>query len=97
MWFRWKNRGFMRAAGWALMLATGCVAAVSADLEKEGQESMEEELKTGPRNVVEERVSNLVRRMTLDEKIRYLAGTGFDFEAGLIGETQPLPRLGIPA
>jgi beta-glucosidase len=33
--------------------------------------------------------------MTLDEKINYLGGTGF-VNGEKIGETQPLPRLGIP-
>jgi beta-glucosidase len=39
--------------------------------------------------VVESRVAGLVSRMTLDEKITLIAGTGFD--------TAPLERLGIPA
>lgn len=42
-----------------------------------------------------ERVRDLVSRMTLDEKISYLGGIGF-VEGKVIGETQPLARLGIP-
>jgi beta-glucosidase len=45
---------------------------------------------------VEERIDDLLRRMTLDEKISYLAGAGFSPSEGVIGETQPLARLGIP-
>ena len=43
----------------------------------------------------EERVVDLVGRMTLDEKIAYLGGTGF-INKKVIGETQPIVRLGIP-
>jgi beta-glucosidase len=39
--------------------------------------------------VAEQKVENLVSRMTLDEKIDLLSGTGF--------ETKPIARLGIPA
>ncbi|MGC8825054.1 MAG: glycoside hydrolase family 3 C-terminal domain-containing protein [Bacteroidales bacterium] len=44
-----------------------------------------------PTRPVEERVSDLLSRMTLDEKLLLLSGdsTGFD--------TRPIPRLGIPA
>lgn len=38
---------------------------------------------------VEERVRDLVTRMTLEEKVHFLGGTGFT--------TQPVERLGIPA
>ncbi|MGN6367153.1 MAG: glycoside hydrolase family 3 C-terminal domain-containing protein [Phycisphaerae bacterium] len=38
---------------------------------------------------VEQRVADLLQRLTLDEKILLLGGTGFT--------TQPIPRLGIPA
>lgn len=38
---------------------------------------------------VDARVEDLLSRMTLDEKLSMLAGTGFD--------TAPVPRLGIPA
>lgn len=43
----------------------------------------------------EARIEDLVRRMTLDEKIVYMGGTGFS-ESVVIGETQPLARLGVP-
>ncbi len=50
-----------------------------------------------PAKPVEERVADLVGRMTLDEKIAYMAGTTFKIEPlEVIGETQPIPRLGIP-
>src|SRR5210317_1596056 len=49
-----------------------------------------------PSESAEARVDDLVDRMTVDEKITYLAGTGFDMDAGIIGETHPLPRLGVP-
>ncbi|HOK51491.1 MAG TPA: glycoside hydrolase family 3 N-terminal domain-containing protein, partial [Bacteroidales bacterium] len=44
-----------------------------------------------PSRPVEERVNDLLSRMTLDEKLLLLSGdsTGFD--------TRPIPRLGIPA
>ncbi len=42
-----------------------------------------------PSPVVEARVEGLLSRMTLEEKLSMLAGTGFD--------TAPVPRLGIPA
>jgi beta-glucosidase len=42
-----------------------------------------------PSLVVESRVEDLLARMTLEEKLSLLAGTGFD--------TAPIPRLGIPA
>lgn len=41
------------------------------------------------------RVKDLVSRMTLDEKIDYLGGTGF-ISKKKIGETQPLTRFGLP-
>ena len=43
-----------------------------------------------------ERVKNLINQMTLEEKIKYLGGTGF-VEGQKIGETQPLHHLGIPS
>lgn len=43
----------------------------------------------------EARAKDLVSRMTLDEKIGYLGGTGFA-DRKVIGETQPLARLGVP-
>ena len=42
------------------------------------------------------RVNNLINQMTLDEKIKFLGGTGF-VEGEKIGETKSLQRLGIPA
>ena len=45
---------------------------------------------------VKERISDLLSKMTLDEKINYLGGTGF-IDQKKIGETQPLYRLGLPA
>ena len=46
---------------------------------------------------VGQRVVDLISRMTLDEKISYLAGTGFKVDPlEVIGETQPLARLGVP-
>ncbi len=42
-----------------------------------------------PNLSVEQRVEDLLRRMTLEEKIEMLGGTGFT--------TQPIARLGIPA
>lgn len=45
----------------------------------------------------EARASDLVDRMTLDEKISYLSGTTFQSKSpAVIGETKALPRLGIP-
>ncbi|MCW8833568.1 MAG: glycoside hydrolase family 3 C-terminal domain-containing protein [Colwellia sp.] len=45
---------------------------------------------------VDERVQDLAKRMSLDEQITYLAGTGF--KSGIkIGETQPLTAYGLPA
>lgn len=43
----------------------------------------------------ESRIDDLVQRMTLDEKLGYLGGTGFK-DSQVIGETQPLARLGVP-
>ena len=37
----------------------------------------------------EKKIDNLIKQLTLDEKISLIAGTGFD--------TVPIPRLGIPA
>lgn len=42
-----------------------------------------------------ERARDLVSKMTLEEKIGYLGGTGFS-DRKVIGETQPLARLGVP-
>lgn len=42
-----------------------------------------------------ERACDLVSKMTLEEKIGYLGGTGFS-DRKVIGETQPLARLGVP-
>jgi beta-glucosidase len=39
-------------------------------------------------NTVEQRIRDLIGKMTLEEKIDLLSGTGF--------ETRPIPRLGIP-
>jgi len=44
----------------------------------------------------DERINDLVQRMTLDEKIDFLGGTGF-VPKEKIGETQPLTRFGLPA
>lgn len=44
----------------------------------------------------DDRVNDLVARMTLDEKIDFLGGTGF-VPNKKIGETQPLTRFGLPA
>ena len=43
--------------------------------------------KSNPR--IETKVENLLKQLTLDEKISLIAGTGFD--------TVPIPRLGIPS
>lgn len=42
-----------------------------------------------PKAKIEAKVENLIKKLTLEEKISMLAGTGFD--------TVPIPRLGIPA
>ena len=42
-----------------------------------------------PNPQIETKVENLVKQLTLDEKISLIAGTGFD--------TVPIPRLGIPS
>lgn len=42
-----------------------------------------------PNQQTEAKVENLLKQLTLDEKISLLAGTGFD--------TVPIPRLGIPS
>ena len=42
-----------------------------------------------PNQQIEAKIENLLRQLTLDEKISLLAGTGFD--------TVPIPRLGIPS
>lgn len=44
----------------------------------------------------DDRVNDLIARMTLDEKIDFLGGTGF-VPNKKIGETQPLTRFGLPA
>ncbi len=50
-----------------------------------------------PNKTTEERVTDLVSKMTLDEKISYMSGTTFKTGKKLvIGETKPIPRLGIP-
>ena len=46
-------------------------------------------------NQILTRVKELINKMTLDEKINYLAGTGF-IQGEKIGETLPLEHLGIP-
>ncbi len=43
----------------------------------------------------EERIADLVSKMTLDEKISYMSGTTFGKKL-VIGETKAIPRLGIP-
>jgi beta-glucosidase len=48
-----------------------------------------------PSRSADERARDLVERMTLDEKLAYLGGTGFVTDK-VIGETQPLARLGVP-
>ena len=81
MILQWFDHVGLRSAGRALLLTAGCVMAAAAESPvTEARDRMEQEVKAGSRNVVEERVNSLVRRMTLDEKISYLAGTGFDFE-----------------
>ena len=42
-----------------------------------------------PNPAIEAKVENLLKQLTLDEKISLIAGTGFD--------TVPIPRLGIPS
>lgn len=42
-----------------------------------------------PNREIEKQVENLLKQLTLDEKLSLLAGTGFD--------TVPIPRLGIPS
>ena len=44
---------------------------------------------TDPKAPLEQRVEDLLGRMTLEEKLKMLGGTGFT--------TQPIPRLGVPA
>lgn len=44
---------------------------------------------TDPNAPIEQRVEDLLGRMTLEEKLTMLGGTGFT--------TQPIPRLGLPA
>jgi len=45
---------------------------------------------------VEKRISDVISQMTLDEKVRFLGGTGF-VNGIKIGETYPIERLGLPA
>ena len=45
--------------------------------------------RTKSESQTEAKIENLLRQLTLDEKISLLAGTGFD--------TVPIPRLGIPS
>ncbi|MEP6900746.1 MAG: glycoside hydrolase family 3 N-terminal domain-containing protein, partial [Actinomycetota bacterium] len=42
-----------------------------------------------PNQAIEAKVENLLKQLTLDEKISMISGTGFD--------TVPIPRLGIPS
>ncbi len=41
-----------------------------------------------PQYPIDQRIDDLIRRMTLEEKVSLLGGTGFS--------TKPIPRLGIP-
>lgn len=43
----------------------------------------------------EKQINDIISKMTLDEKIRYLGGTGF-ISGKKIGETYPIERLGLP-
>ncbi len=54
-------------------------------------------LKKAAKKNTDGRARNLVSRMTLDEKITLLGGSGQDMKNGMIGNTLPIDRLGIPS
>jgi beta-glucosidase len=72
---RWILLGALAAAGWSL-----------AQPQKEAGAPPYKD----PKLAVEARVSDLLKRMTLEEKVAMLAGSGWM-------ESQPIERLGIPA
>src|ERR1700733_1466090 len=72
---RWILLGALAAAGWSL-----------AQSPKEAGVPPDKGLKL----TVEARVSDLLKRMTLEEKVAMLAGSGWM-------ESQPIERLGVPA
>src|SRR6266481_3757008 len=47
---------------------------------------------------VEDRVQNILSQMTLDEKLSYISGVGFNFGGGGMGvfNIKPIPRPGLP-
>jgi beta-glucosidase len=79
--------------------APNITAAVPADLTEEAiataRKQFEGSIYLDKSQSTEDRVNDLVSKMTLDEKVAYLGGTGF-VNLEIIGETQPVPRLGIP-
>ncbi len=60
----------------AVILLANCVCLITIGAQK-------------PNRSNEAKIENLLKQLTLDEKISLLAGTGFD--------TVPIPRLGIPS
>lgn len=94
-----SSKFFIMGVVFAVSVGAGAWPAIIADLTPEqiaeGRKAFEGAVYLDASKPTEERVEDLVRRMTLDEKISYLAGTGFKNEA-VIGETQPMARLGVP-
>ena len=66
-------------------LLFGCVLVLLALLPAAAQRLQDQDASRS----VEQRVSDLLPRLTLEEKVSMLGGTGF--------ETKPIPRLGIPS
>ena len=71
--------------GSAILLAAGCLTAALTQLTSAESVAVYQNAKAP----LEKRVADLFDRLTQDEKLGLLGGTGFT--------TQPIPRLGVPA
>src|SRR5205823_1095506 len=74
--------------GW--YLASAAIALCVAGSLAQSQSGVSTPLYKNPKTAVEQRVADLLRRMTAEEKAAMLGGSGWM-------ETQPNQRLGIPA
>lgn len=86
-----------RALG-ALTLAAALAVPAAAAAGAGAAVAPAHDARTDPLRAARARADTLVARMTLDEKLSQLHGTGYIFEQrGWTGYTPPIERLGIPA
>jgi len=78
----------MRKTSWAVLAIIAAVAAGWSLAQPQKEEAVPPY--KDPKLAVEARVTDLLKRMTLEEKVAMLAGSGWM-------ESQPVERLGIPA